>query len=206
MATNTKHVFGDLNQNSEEEGVEDLLRGASLKETRGTILKRMILEIIPHLGPWLQENYQEDPQALRVIEEVKREKNLYKHVNEKGWNQFIEDLTNLRPEVHVWKNPPESSLWLADPKKHPFAARAKELIDAEDEDTLLLGWNQYCGLIACEILQGNQSLEKQVRGFPRVRTHVSTYLYSKAERIDAPHKTSQLRVWAWDKRNFETKE
>lgn len=212
--SNIKHIFSDLKPDGREslggpmeteEANEDLLRGSSLKDTKATVLKRMILEILPHLGDWLQDNYQGDPQALAVLDAVRKEKGQYKHVNESGWNQFLEDLTHLRPEVHIWKTPPESSLWLADPKKNPFLKRAKELIEAEDEDTLLIGWNQYCGVIACEILQGEPPLEKAVKGFPTIKTKVFSKLYAAEERQDSPYPKAELKVWAWDKRNFEQK-
>lgn len=204
MGRNTKHIFGDLQRGENEEEINDLLRGASLKDTRATVLKRMILEVLPFLGEWIRDNYQEDPQAMKVLDEVRKEKNQYKNVNEKGWNQFLEDLTQLRPEVHVWKNPPESSLWLSNPKNHPFLNRAQELLEAQEDETLLIGWHQYCGLLVCEILQDEEdSLPKQIRGFPSLRTSITTSLYSPQERANSPYPDSQLKVWSWDKRNFE---
>lgn len=203
---NLKHILSDLNPSREDPTEEKLLRGAGISETRGTILKRMILEILPSLGEWINKNYQEDPQALRILQEVKKEKSLYGNVNESGWNQFLEDVTGLRPEVHLWKTPPESVLWLADPKRNPFAKRAKELVEAEEEETLLVGWNQYSGLLACEILQGDPPLEKKVPGFPTIRTTTSVQLYHPEEGKDSPCPKAKLHIWAWDRRNFQEKQ
>lgn len=202
---NLKHILSDLKPNPLGIDIpeEDLLRGTSLYETKSTILKRMILEILPSLESWINRNYQEDPQALKILQEVKKEKSLYTNVNESGWNQFLEDLTGLRPEIHIWKTPPESVLWLADPRKNPFSKRAKELVEAEEEETLLIGWNQYSGLLACEILQGDRPLEQKIPGFPTIRTTTSVLLYQQEESQESICPNAKLNIWAWDKRNFQ---
>jgi hypothetical protein len=193
MGETPKHIFEDLRPEEEEE--KSLLRGSSLHISKEAILRRMILEILPHLGPWAQANLGDDPQALRVLQSVKSEKALYEEASTKAWNALLERIIGMRPEIHLWSKPPEGILWMANAKKHPFLQRGAELLE-DGEEALLMGWNQYCGPIACEILEPDEKpLEKKIRHFPSVKSVLIT-------RIQEP-KPMILRTWAWDKRNFQ---
>lgn len=205
MPTRTKHIFPDLRP-EEDPSPEDLLRGSSLKETKGVILKRMILEVLPYLENWTKSRMAADPMSIQTIQQVKENKSLYSNVAEIAWNTLLENIIELTPEVHIWKTPPETTIWLADPKQNPFARRAKELVEAEDEETILVGWNQYCGVIACEILQGDKPLEERNPLFPKTRTKVVCSLYAPGEeRKNSTYPNTKIQIWAWDKRNFEHK-
>lgn len=200
MPEKTRHIFPSLDP-KEEIPHEEILRGTGLRETRASVLRRMILELLPKIGQEALHNLSQDSQAMAVIEAVKREKANYKEVHESAWNAFLEDFIGYTSEIHLWKNPPEGTLWLANPQKNPFSRRAKELIEADDQETLLIGWHQYCGIIACEILTGNKALHEQNQGFPKPKSILQSRLYSQEEESDHPN--ALLEIWAWDKRNFE---
>jgi hypothetical protein len=173
-----------------------VMGNTSPKETEGRVLRRMILEVLPHMIVWA-ENKRKDSVTITTLKDTLKRKENFERVSQEDWKELLEEFLEKNIELIILKNPLEIKDFK--PSKNPLIKRMEELMETPaGEDTLLLGWHLSSGLLAASFPCPEATLHKF---FPKIITKFLVIPDKKPRRYDDDD-NDRICIWTWDRSNF----
>jgi hypothetical protein len=193
----------------EEEGP---WQGESFAETERRVLRRIVLEILPWIGQWAQEEEnRKDSLTKKAIQDTLRNKENFTGAEASQWKNILEEFCQRNIEVIILRQPLElDGLFRVTARasketKNPLIKRLLELEDSA-EDTIVIGWHINHGCIAATM----PDINSNCRQFPERQKWLTWRLQETREsemdsNMDLRSKSKKtLTLWAWDRKNFST--